>query len=43
MKRAEYMCPARFTFVDDLPRTATGKIQRFRLRDTGETGGKTEG
>lgn len=39
----EYMCPARFTFVDDLPRTATGKIQRFRLRDTGETGGKTEG
>lgn len=29
----EYMCPARFRFVEDLPRTATGKIQRFRLRE----------
>lgn len=29
----EYMCPVRFTFVDELPRTATGKIQRFRLRE----------
>jgi benzoate-CoA ligase len=29
----EYMCPVRFTFVDELPRTTTGKIQRFRLRD----------
>jgi len=29
----EYMCPARFTFVEELPRTPTGKIQRFRLRD----------
>lgn len=38
----EYMCPVRFTFVEDLPRTATGKIQRFRLRDTGKAGGKTE-
>lgn len=39
----EYMCPARVTFVEDLPRTATGKIQRFRLRDTGTAGDKTEG
>ncbi|MEA5115811.1 MAG: benzoate-CoA ligase family protein [Geobacteraceae bacterium] len=29
----EYMCPVRFTFVDELPRTSTGKIQRFRLRE----------
>jgi benzoate-CoA ligase len=29
----EYMCPVRFTFVTELPRTATGKIQRFRLRN----------
>lgn len=29
----DYMCPARFTFVEQLPRTATGKIQRFRLRN----------
>jgi benzoate-CoA ligase len=29
----DYMCPARFKFVEELPRTVTGKIQRFRLRD----------
>jgi len=29
----DYMCPARFRFVEELPRTATGKIQRFRLRE----------
>ena len=29
----EYMCPVRFTFVPELPRTSTGKIQRFRLRE----------
>jgi len=28
----EYMCPARFIFVEDLPRTATGKVKRFELR-----------
>lgn len=28
-----YMCPARVRFVDDLPKTPTGKVQRFRLRD----------
>lgn len=28
----EYMCPARFMFVEDLPRTATGKVKRFELR-----------
>ncbi|MCB2101029.1 MAG: benzoate-CoA ligase family protein [Rhodobacterales bacterium] len=27
-----YKCPRRILFVDDLPRTATGKVQRFALR-----------
>ena len=30
---ARYKYPRWFNFVDDLPKTATGKIQRFRLRD----------
>ena len=29
---AGYKVPASITFVDDLPKTSTGKIQRFRLR-----------
>jgi benzoate-CoA ligase len=29
----DYMCPARFRVLDLLPRTTTGKIQRFRLRE----------
>jgi len=29
----DYMCPARFRFLDDLPRTSTGKIKRSRLRE----------
>ncbi len=29
----DYMCPARFKFVKELPRTPTGKVQRFRLRE----------
>jgi benzoate-CoA ligase len=32
-KLAPYKYPRQITFVDDLPKTATGKIQRFRLRD----------
>lgn len=28
-----YKCPAEFRRADSLPRTATGKIQRFKLRD----------
>ena len=27
-----YMCPLFYRFVDDLPRTATGKVQRFKLK-----------
>ena len=30
---ARYKYPRWFNFVEDLPKTATGKIQRFRLRD----------
>ncbi len=30
---AHYKCPRRFHFVTELPKTATGKIQRFRLRE----------
>jgi benzoate-CoA ligase len=29
---AHYKCPHDFHFVEELPKTATGKIQRFRLR-----------
>ena len=29
---AHYKCPRAFNFVAELPKTATGKIQRFRLR-----------
>ena len=30
---APYKYPRSITFVDELPKTATGKIQRFKLRD----------
>ena len=35
MKReiAPYKYPRRITFVDELPRTNTGKLQRFALRE----------
>ena len=32
---APYKYPRRITFVDTLPRTNTGKVQRFRLREHG--------
>ena len=32
-KLAPFKYPRWVAFVDDLPKTATGKIQRFRLRD----------
>jgi fatty-acyl-CoA synthase len=31
---AGYKCPKRIDFVDELPRTATGKLQKFKLRET---------
>ncbi len=35
-KMAPYKYPRRFHFVTQLPKTATGKIQRFRLRDAAQ-------
>jgi benzoate-CoA ligase len=32
-KLAPYKYPRQIEFVSDLPKTATGKIQRFRLRE----------
>jgi fatty-acyl-CoA synthase len=29
---AHFKCPHSFTFVSELPKTATGKIQKFVLR-----------
>ncbi|MCP5366547.1 MAG: benzoate-CoA ligase family protein [Hyphomicrobiales bacterium] len=34
-----YKCPRRIFVVDDLPRTPTGKVQRFALRDQVADGG----
>lgn len=34
-KLAPYKVPRRIIFVEDLPKTATGKIQRFKLREFG--------
>jgi 2-aminobenzoate-CoA ligase len=28
-----YKCPSEFRFAESLPRTATGKLQRFKLRE----------
>jgi len=36
---APYKYPRRIAFVDELPKTATGKIQRFKLRDRERAGG----
>ena len=29
---AGYKCPRHIEFLDDLPKTATGKVQRYKLR-----------
>ena len=29
---APYKCPKSITFIDDLPKTATGKVRRYQLR-----------
>src|SRR5437773_11951911 len=31
---APFKCPRWIAFLDELPKTATGKIQRFKLRET---------
>jgi benzoate-CoA ligase len=33
-----YKCPRTIHFVNELPKTATGKIQRYRLRELGDSG-----
>ncbi|SHH85403.1 AMP-binding protein [Streptomyces sp. 3214.6] len=38
---APYKCPREFVFLDALPRTATGKLQRFRLRAEDRSGDDT--
>lgn len=38
-KLAHFKCPTRVEIIDELPRTATGKLQKFRLR---ERYGRTE-
>lgn len=40
-KLAGYKCPSEVKFLDALPKTATGKIQRFRLRGTASGASKT--
>ncbi len=34
---AHFKCPREFHIVDSLPKTATGKIQRYRLREKAQT------
>jgi benzoate-CoA ligase len=36
---APFKCPRWYAYVDDLPKTATGKIQRFKLREQTSDGG----
>ncbi len=31
---AHFKCPRSVEFLEELPRTATGKLQKFRLRET---------
>jgi len=33
LRLPDYMCPACFRFLEELPRTTTGKVQRFKLRE----------
>ncbi|MEF3112230.1 AMP-binding protein [Streptomyces chrestomyceticus] len=40
---APYKCPREIVFHDALPRTPTGKLQRFRLRGGVDTGGSSVG
>jgi benzoate-CoA ligase len=38
-KLVHYKCPREIYFVDDLPKTVTGKIQRYLLRDRARAAG----
>src|SRR3546814_10733360 len=37
LKLAHYKCPRWIEFIDSLPKTATGKIQRFKLRERADS------
>jgi len=37
---AAHKCPQRIDFVPELPKTATGKIQRYKLREISSFSGK---
>ncbi|MFI0962545.1 AMP-binding protein [Streptomyces sp. NPDC021080] len=39
---APYKCPREIVFLDALPRTATGKLQRFRLREENPSGDRAD-
>ncbi|MFH8389666.1 AMP-binding protein [Streptomyces sp. NPDC018036] len=39
---APYKCPREIVFLDALPRTATGKLQRFRLREENRSGDRAD-
>ncbi|MET7983797.1 MULTISPECIES: AMP-binding protein [unclassified Streptomyces] len=39
---APYKCPREIIFLDALPRTATGKLQRFRLREENRSGDRAD-
>ena len=36
-RMAEFMLPRYIEFADDLPKTATGKLQKYALRERGVT------
>jgi long-chain acyl-CoA synthetase len=40
---AEYKHPRQVTFVEELPRTASGKIQKYKLEERHGEGGTAEG
>ena len=40
---AHFKCPTSVDFIDELPRTATGKLQKFRLREQYWGGGRKVG
>jgi benzoate-CoA ligase len=41
-KLAAYKCPQTFEVVAELPKTATGKIQRYKLRESAITTTNTQ-
>jgi len=41
-KLAAYKCPQTFEVVAELPKTATGKIQRYKLRESASTASNTQ-